>query len=89
MQPGYKLRVAGCAQFRPCSILWTGFYSKTQPATYIGLCFFILYIYIYLYMYICIYVYMYICIYVYILYNIIKNKKKEPTHRVAPKLKHN
>ena len=74
MQPGYKLRVAGCALFRPCSILWTGFYSKTQPATYIGICFFILYIYF---------------IYVYILYNIIKNKKKEPTHRVAPKLKHN
>ena len=62
MQPGCKLRVAGCAQFRPCSILWTGFYSKMQPATYIGLCFFY---------------------FVYILYNIIKNKKKEPTYRVA------
>ena len=72
MQP--KLQVAGCVLFRPCSILWAGFYAKTQPATYIGICFFILYIYF---------------IYVYILYNIIKNKKKEPTHRVAPKLKHN
>ena len=30
-----KLQVTGCAMFRPCSILWTGFYSKTQPATFI------------------------------------------------------
>ena len=78
-----KLQVAGCARNRLYSMLWTGFCSKTQPATFIGLCFLLCIcsctsISIY-----CIYILLYMYIYLYIIYNIIKNKKKEPTHRVA------
>lgn len=57
------------------------FGRNPQPATFIGIRFFDVCIFSILYI---LYMYIYLYSIIYIIYNIIKNKKRDPTHRVAP-----
>ena len=70
-----ELQVAGCARNSPYSILQKGFLPKRNPQLSLGYVFcFVSVFYLYI-----VYILLYMYIYLYIIYNIIKNKKKNPS----------
>ena len=72
-----RLRVAGCASNRLYNMLWARFWTQSATRNFYWYPFFDVCIFSILYI-------LYMYIYLYIIYNIIKNKKRDPTHRVAP-----
>ena len=72
-----KLQVAGCARNRLYNMLWQDFASKRNPQLLCVCVFCFLTVRVLVYLYI-VYILLYMYIYLYIIYNIIKNKKKNP-----------
>ena len=85
-----RLRVA--PEIAPTVCCGWDFALKRNPQLLLVYVFFFVSVRVLVYLYI-VYILLYMYLYLYIIYNIIKNKKKEPTHRVAhiqkKKPKHN